>query len=147
MAVQENLQPAHREKNLGGLKAERAVKRITFNPSEANPGETLYVLVPQLIENEVIVPGSLVLHFNIDLSGGHADNLRVDNVSRALIDKFALSCRTRTVTTSTRFTKIFSYRKRSATTGFLRAFRQRTSTKSDQILVIRKHRASMPKTS
>ena len=46
------------------------VKRITFNPSEANPGKTLYVHVSKLNENEVLVPGSLALSFNIDLSGG-----------------------------------------------------------------------------
>ena len=88
MAVQDNLHPTHKEKILGGMKAERVVKRITFNvPSEANPEETLYVAVPRLNENEVIVPGSLALRFNIDLSGGHADNFLVQNVTRALVDK------------------------------------------------------------
>ena len=38
MAVPPNLLPSHREKTLGAMKAERTVKRITFNPSEANPG-------------------------------------------------------------------------------------------------------------
>ena len=52
--------------------------------SEANPGEKLYVSVPKLNENGVIVPGSLYLPFNIDLNGGHADNVLVQNVSRAL---------------------------------------------------------------
>ena len=69
------------------MRAERTVKRITFNPSEANPGETLYVSVPKLSENEVIVSGSLALVFNINLSGGHANNYLVQNVSRALVDK------------------------------------------------------------
>ena len=57
--VQYNRDPAHYEKTLDALKAERTVKRITFNPSEANPSETLYAYVPRLLENEVIVPGSL----------------------------------------------------------------------------------------
>ena len=52
------------------MKAPRTVKRITFNPSEANPGETLNIHVPKLNENEVIVPNSLALIFDIDLSGG-----------------------------------------------------------------------------
>ena len=52
------------------MKVERAVKRITFHSSEASPGETLYVSVPKLNENEVLVPGSLALLFDIDLSGG-----------------------------------------------------------------------------
>ncbi|KAL9953603.1 hypothetical protein ACROYT_G041046 [Oculina patagonica] len=89
-AVQENLRPGRTEKILGALKAERAVKRITFDRTEANPEETLYVSVPKLNENEVIVPGSLALRFNIDLSGGHANNFLVDNVSRALVDKFVV---------------------------------------------------------
>ena len=46
------------------------IKRITFDSSEASPGETLYVSVPKLNENEVLVPGSLALLFDIDLSGG-----------------------------------------------------------------------------
>ena len=69
------------------MKAERTVKRITFERSEANPGETLYVSVPKLNENEVLVPGYLALIFNIDLAGGHANNFLVQNVSRALADK------------------------------------------------------------
>ena len=87
MAVQPNLLPSHSEKTLGAMKAERTVKRITFNPSEAHPGETLYVSVPKLSEHEVIVSGSLALVFNINLSGGHANNYLVQNVSRALVDK------------------------------------------------------------
>ena len=87
MAVQPNLLPSHSEKTLGAMKAERTVKRITFNHSEANPGETLYVSVPKLSEHEVIVSGSLALVFNINLSGGHANNYLVQDVSRALVDK------------------------------------------------------------
>ena len=90
MPVQENLLPTHREKTLNGLKAKRAVKRITFNPSEASPGETLNVYVPKLNENEVLVPNTLVLVFYIDLTGGHANNFFVQNVSRALIDKLVV---------------------------------------------------------
>ena len=88
--VQENLRPTRSEKTLGALKAERAVKRITFKSTEANPLETLYVSMPKLNENEVIVPGSLALRFNIDLSGVHANNFLVDNVGRALVDKLVV---------------------------------------------------------
>ena len=87
MAVPPSLLPSHSEKVLGAMKAERTVKRITFNPSAANPGETLYVSVPKLSEHEVIVSGSLALVFNINLSGGHANNYLVQNVSRALVDR------------------------------------------------------------
>ena len=88
--VQENLRQTRSEKTLGAVKAERAMKRISFDRTEANPQETLYVSVPKLNENEVIVPGSLAQRFNIDLSGGHANNLLVDNVGRALVDKLVV---------------------------------------------------------
>ena len=84
------LRPSHNEKKLGAMKAPRAVKRITFNPFEASPGETLYVHVPKLNQNEVTVPNSLALIFEIDLSGGHANNFLVQNVSRALVDKLVV---------------------------------------------------------
>jgi len=72
------------------MKAPRAVKRITFDRSEASPGETLYVHVPKLNENEVLVPGSLALPFHIDLSGCHANNFLVQNVTRALVSKMVV---------------------------------------------------------
>ena len=90
MSVPDNLLPTHSEKTLRAMKAPRSVKRITFNPSEANPGETLYVHVPKLNKNEVLVPGSLALRFDIDLSGGHANNFLVQNVSRALVSQMAV---------------------------------------------------------
>ena len=90
MAVPPSLLPSHSKKVLGAMRAERTVKRITFNPTSANPGETLYVSVPKLAVNEVIVPGSLALVFDINLkvTGAHANNHLVQNVSRALVDKF-----------------------------------------------------------
>jgi len=41
--VPDSLHPTHTIKTLGAMKAPRAVKRITFERSDANPGETLYV--------------------------------------------------------------------------------------------------------
>ena len=90
MSVPDNLRATHSEKTKKAMKAPRSVKRITFNPSEANPGETLYVHVPKLNKNEVLVPGSLALQFDIDLSGGHANNFLVQNVTRALVSKMAV---------------------------------------------------------
>ena len=43
--------------------------------------------MPKLNLNEVLVPGSLALIFNIDLSGGHANNFLVQNVTRTLVDR------------------------------------------------------------
>ena len=57
--VSYDLLPSHNEKTLNAMKAPRTVRRVTFNPSEPNPGETLNIHVPKLNENEVIVPNSL----------------------------------------------------------------------------------------
>jgi len=88
--VTDSLEPTHKSKTPNAIKASRAVKRITFDRSEASPGETLYVHVPKLNKNEVLVPGSLGLRFDIDLSGGHANNYLVQNVSRALVSKMVV---------------------------------------------------------
>ena len=86
-SVSHDLTPRRSTKKLRAMKAPYSVKRITFNPSEANPGDRLEVRVPKLNKNEVLVPGSLALRFDIDLSGGHANNHLVQNVSRALVSQ------------------------------------------------------------
>jgi len=77
--VPNSLSVSHTSKTLRAMKAPRAVKQIFFDKSEANPSETLYVRVPRLNENELLVPGSLALRLDIDLSGGHANNYLVQN--------------------------------------------------------------------
>ena len=86
-AVSYDLLPTHNAKTFLSMKALYAVKRITFNPSEANPDERLEVRVPKLNKNEVLVPASLAFRFDIDLPGGHANNYLVKNVSRALVSQ------------------------------------------------------------
>jgi len=92
--VPDSLLPTHTRKTSHAIKAPRAVKRITFDRTEGNPGETLYVHVPKLNENEVLVPGSLCLRFDIDVpkavGSGHANNHLVQNVSRALVSKMVV---------------------------------------------------------
>ena len=99
MAVPPSLLPSHSEKVLNAMKADRTVKLITFEPSSAKPGETLYVSVPKLAKNEVLVPGSFALVFDINLKvpGAHANNYLVQNVSRALVDRFKVTFATSTV--------------------------------------------------
>lgn len=89
MEVQTNIDPSY-SKKIGALKAERTVKRTTFERTEANPGETLYVYVPKLNANQVLVPGSLALVFDISLDGGDANNYVVQNVSRALVERLVV---------------------------------------------------------
>ena len=154
MAVPPSLLPSHSEKTLGAMRAEQTVKRITFNLSEANLGETLYVSVPKLAESEVIVAGSLALVFNINLkvTGAHANNYLVQNVSRALIDKFTVKFAATTVQDTDgydiykTFEDLFLSRM-SAKTCFPRASRVWICARFALALAIRRPLAWMRKTS
>ena len=86
MAVPPSLLPSHSEKGRADCEA------YHLQPHRGQPGGDLYVHVPKLAENEVIVSGSLALVFNINLkvTGAHANNYLVQNVSRALVDKFVV---------------------------------------------------------
>ena len=81
------IHPTYREKTLNAVKADSKVYRNTFSPAEANPGDVLNVHVPRLSRNMVIVPGSLALVFEIDLTGGEVNNYVVQNVTRALVSR------------------------------------------------------------
>ena len=91
MSVEPHLLPTHSEAIFDLMQTERTVTRIAFNPSTANPGDILYVAVPKLAKDVVIVPGSLALDFDIDLTGGHASNYLVQNVSRALVSRLTVT--------------------------------------------------------
>ena len=52
MSIPENLCPIHNEKTLGTMKVMHAVKRITFDRTEASPSETLHVSEPKLNEQQ-----------------------------------------------------------------------------------------------
>ena len=110
----ENLLPTHTEKTLRAMKAPRAVKRITFDRNEARTGETLYVSVPKLHENEVLVPGSLASSLTSTFLEG----------------------------TPTKSFKTFSFRRNKETTGSSKGFRVRNYARSAQARETRKPRAS-----
>jgi len=93
--VPDSLQPVHRRKT--ECDEGRAYSQSNdLQPNGSDPGKTLYVSVPKLGENEVIVPGSLALRFDINLSGGHANNYLVQNVSRALVSRMKVKFGTTT---------------------------------------------------
>lgn len=76
-------------RHLLGLKGKRVTQRVTFNPSTARPGETLYINVPMLPTGVVLVPKTLALIATFTLSGAgrHANNRAVQNLGRALVAK------------------------------------------------------------
>ena len=85
--ISEKIDPNRMPKQPFGLKAESTLNRTTFTPSSANPGEVLYVNIPKLSGNNVIVPNSVRLAFDIEI-GGHANNTLVNNLGRNLVSNF-----------------------------------------------------------
>ena len=66
-----------------------------FNPNripcepfgiKASPDEALYVDIPKLADNVVLVPGSVYLTFDLNVTG-HANNTLVNNVGRNLVKR------------------------------------------------------------
>ena len=91
-----------------GLKAESTLHRITLNPSSANPGETLYLYIPKLSENKVIVQRSVSLRFDLNVQG-HAKNTVVNNVARNLVSQFKVKFASETLQDTTRYDLIKTY--------------------------------------
>ena len=89
MSISEKLDPNREPKRTNGLKAEQTLHRVTFNPSSASSGETLYISVPNLSANTLLVPGTLALRFNlaVDQPTGDANRYLVNNVGRNLVSK------------------------------------------------------------
>ena len=84
--ISEYLNPSRFPRMAFGLKANSTLHRITLTPSNANPGETLYIEIPKLTDNMVIVPGSVFMVFNLTISG-HENNTVVNNISRSLVKR------------------------------------------------------------
>ncbi|KAK3743008.1 hypothetical protein QZH41_007225 [Actinostola sp. cb2023] len=87
--ISKKLDTRRSPRHLLGLKGKRITHRVTFNPSTAQPGETLYVNVPVLPTDTVLVPSiiTLVATFTLSGPGRHANNHAVQNLGRALVAK------------------------------------------------------------
>ena len=62
----------------------------TNNPSTIGPGELLTVRFPDLKENQVIIPSTMKLTFNISLAGTDVNRTLVGNLGRNIIRKLVV---------------------------------------------------------
>ena len=62
----------------------------TNNPSTIRPGELLTVRFPNLKENQVIIPGTMKLTFNITLVGTDVNRTLVGNLGKNIIRKLVV---------------------------------------------------------
>ena len=85
------LNPGHSLRTCHGIKGTRQKVIVTHNPNEIDQNQLLLVRFPNLGSDDVIVPGTENLSFNIELSST-ADTKRtlVSNIGRAIIKKLAV---------------------------------------------------------
>ena len=80
------LNPEHSLRTAKGIKRTRQKVIVTHNPSEIDQNQLLLVRFPNLGSDDIIVPGTANLSFNIELtSTADAKRTLVSNVGRAII--------------------------------------------------------------
>ena len=74
-----------------GIKGTRQKVIITHNPSEIDQAQLLLVRFPNLGSDDVIIPGTTNISFNVELTSTSDPNRTlVSNVGRAIIKKLAV---------------------------------------------------------
>ena len=90
MEIGDKLNPQRSYRKGFGLKGLRQHIIKTNNPSTIGPGELLTVRIPDLKENQVIIPGTTKLTFNITLAGTDVNRTLVKNLGRNIIRKLVV---------------------------------------------------------
>ena len=90
MEVGDKLNPQRSYRKGFALKDLRQHIIKTNNPSTIGPGELLTVRFPYLKENQVIIPGTTKLTFNITLAGTDVNRTLVKNLGRNIIRKLVV---------------------------------------------------------
>ena len=81
----------------------------TNNPSAIGPGELLTVSFPDLKENQVIIPSTTKLTFNISLAGTDVNRTLVENLGRIIIRKLVVKLEGNEITSIDNYDVLYSY--------------------------------------
>ena len=81
----------------------------TNNPSAIGPGELLTVRFPDLKENQVIIPSTMKLTFNISLVGTDVDRTLVENLGRNIIRKLVVKLEGNEIISTDDYDVLYSY--------------------------------------
>ena len=73
-----------------GIKGTRTSVVITNNPSTIDQNELLTVRFANLEKDDVVVPGTARLAFNIELTSGDKNRTIVNNLGRAIVKKISI---------------------------------------------------------
>ena len=92
MECRKRLNPERSLRTPNGIKGTRQKVIVTHNPSEIDQAQELLVRFPNLGSDDVIIPGTANLSFNIELTSTvDANRTLVSNIGRAIIKK--ISCK------------------------------------------------------
>ena len=81
----------------------------TNNPSTIRPGALLTISFPDLKENQVIIPGTTKLTFNISLAGKDVNRTLVGNLGRNIIRKFVVKLEGNEIISIDDYNVLYSY--------------------------------------
>ena len=81
----------------------------TNNPSTIGPGELLTIRFPDLKENQVIIPSTTKLTFNITLAGTDVNRTLVENLGRNIIRKLVVKLEGNEITSIDDYDVLYSY--------------------------------------
>ena len=81
----------------------------TNNPSTIGPGELLTVHFPDLKENQVIIPSTTKLTFNISLAGTDVKRTLVGNLGRNIIRKLVVKLEGNEIISTDDYDILYSY--------------------------------------
>ena len=81
----------------------------TNNPSTVGPGELLTIRFPDLKENQVIIPSTMKLTFNISLAGTDVNRTLVENIGRNIIRKLVVKIEGNEIISIDDYNILYSY--------------------------------------
>ena len=84
MSTGSKLQPNRSLKNAFGIKGNRQKIVVTNNPSTIDQNQLLTVRFPNLDTNDIIIPGTTRLTFDITLNSTDANRTLINNIGRAV---------------------------------------------------------------
>ena len=90
MEVRDKLNPQRSYRKEFALKGLQQHIIKTNNPSTTGPDELLTVCFPDLKENQLIIPGTTKLTFNISSAGTDVNKTLVGNLGRNIIRKLVV---------------------------------------------------------
>ena len=109
MEVGDRLNPQRSYRKGFALKGLRQHIIKTNNPSTIGPGELLTVRFPDLKEDQVIIPGTTKLTFNITLAGTDVNRTLVGNLGRNIIRKLVVKLEGNEIISTDDYDVLYSY--------------------------------------